>query len=145
MSPDCIELELTESMLMDGLDDIISKIEELRRHGIGVSIDDFGTGYSSLAYLRKLPLDKLKIDQSFIRDISSNGDDAVVVETIIDMASHLGLSVIAEGVENQQQLDFLIEKGCNAFQGYYFSRPLCAGDLERYISEQSEDYLQDRA
>ena len=145
VSPDCIELELTESMLMDGLDDIISKIEELRRHGIGVSIDDFGTGYSSLAYLRKLPLDKLKIDQSFIRDISSNGDDAVVVETIIDMASHLGLSVIAEGVENQQQLDFLIEKGCNAFQGYYFSRPLCAGDLERYISEQSEDYLQDRA
>ena len=137
VSPDCFELEVTESMLMDELDDIVKKIDELRKHGVRISIDDFGTGYSSLAYLKKLPLDQLKIDQSFIRDITSDDNDAMVVETIIAMASHLNLAVIAEGVENQQQLDFLIEKGCKAFQGYYFSRPLTNDDFGRYITERA--------
>lgn len=144
VSPDCIELEVTESMLMDDLDDIVKKMKELRRHGIRISIDDFGTGYSSLAYLKQLPLDQLKIDQSFIRDITSDDNDGVVVETIIAMASHLGLGVIAEGVENQRQLDFLIEKGCKAFQGYYFSQALSVDDFERYIREQDNNTLQDR-
>lgn len=135
VSPECIELEVTESMLMDELDDAVEKMDKLRTHGIRISIDDFGTGYSSLAYLKKLPLDQLKIDQSFIRDITSDENDAVVVETIIVMASHLGLSVIAEGVENQQQLDFLIEKGCKSFQGFYFSRALSAEDFTSYLSE----------
>ena len=136
LSPDCIELEVTEGMLMDDIDDIVNKMEELRSHGVRISIDDFGTGYSSLAYLKKLPLDQLKIDQSFIRDITSDDNDVMVVEAIISMAAHLNLSVIAEGVEDQQQLDFLVDKGCHAFQGYYFSRPLSAGDFERYIREQ---------
>lgn len=135
IAPECIELEVTENMLMDGLNEVVDKMDKLRTHGIRISIDDFGTGYSSLAYLKKLPLDQLKIDQSFIRDITSDDNDAVVVETIIAMASHLGLSVIAEGVENQQQMDFLIEKGCKSFQGFYFSRALSAEDFASYISE----------
>ena len=135
IAPECIELEVTENMLMDGLNEVVDKMDKLRTHGIRISIDDFGTGYSSLAYLKKLPLDQLKIDQSFIRDITSDNNDAVVVETIIAMASHLGLSVIAEGVENQQQMDFLIEKGCKSFQGFYFSRALSAEDFASYISE----------
>jgi len=145
VSPDCIELEVTESMLMHDLDDVSHKMQELRSHGIRISIDDFGTGYSSLAYLKKLPLDQLKIDQSFICDITTDDNDAVVVETIIAMARHLGLSVIAEGVENQGQFDFLIEKGCNAFQGYYFYRPLNAEDFAVFIREQSEVYLSNQA
>lgn len=141
VSLDCIELEVTESLLMDDLDEVVEKMNVLRSRGIRISIDDFGTGYSSLAYLKQLPLDQLKVDQSFIRDITSDDNDAVVVETIIAMASHLDLSVIAEGVENQVQLDFLIEKGCTAFQGYYFSRPLSAEDFSCYIKEKGESCL----
>ena len=145
VSPDCIELEVTESMLIHDLDDVSKKMQELRSQGFRISIDDFGTGYSSLAYLKKLSLDQLKIDQSFICDITNDDNDAVVVETIIAMARHLGLSVIAEGVENQEQLDFLIEKGCNAFQGYYFYRPLNAENFAVFIREQSEVYLSNQA
>ena len=145
VSPDCIELEVTESMLMNDLDDVSKKMQVLRSRGIRISIDDFGTGYSSLAYLKKLPLDQLKIDQSFICDITTDKNNAVVVETIIAMARHLGLSVIAEGVENQGQLDFLIEKGCNAFQGYYFYRPLNAEDFTIFMREQRELYLSEQA
>ncbi len=137
----CVELEVTESLLLDELDEVVDKMETLRSHGIRISIDDFGTGYSSLAYLRQLPLDQLKIDRSFIRDITENDNDMVVVETIISMASHLGLRVIAEGVENQQQLDSLIEKGCKSFQGYYFSKPLNAEDFSRYIRDKIERCL----
>jgi len=139
--PSCIELELTESMLMDDLGSVIGKMAELRSHGVHISIDDFGTGYSSLAYLKKLPLDQLKIDQSFIRDITSESDSAAaVVETIISMARHLGLDVIAEGVETREQLDFLIDKGCEAFQGYYFDKPLPASKFVKYIQVHREKY-----
>jgi diguanylate cyclase (GGDEF)-like protein/PAS domain S-box-containing protein len=134
---DCIELEVTEGLLMDSLDEVIEKMHELRTHGVRISIDDFGTGYSSLAYLKRLPLDQLKIDQSFVRDITHNVNDAVVVETIIAMARHLGLSVIAEGVENREQLDFLISNGCNAYQGYYFSHPLQAEDFACYVKQKT--------
>ncbi|MDT8451783.1 MAG: EAL domain-containing protein [Gammaproteobacteria bacterium] len=133
--PGCIELEITESLLMHNRDDVIAKINLLRANDIRVSIDDFGTGYSSLAYLKQLPLDKLKIDQSFVRDIVEDSNDAKIVETIISMASHMGLDVIAEGVETKEQLAFLIEKGCQHFQGYYFSRPLASDDFERYVLE----------
>jgi len=145
VAPKCIELEVTESMLMNDIEDVVQKIEQLRIHGIRISIDDFGTGYSSLSYLKKLPLDQIKIDQSFIRDITNDENDAVVVETIIVMARHLGLNVIAEGVENQQQLDFLIDKGCHAFQGYYFSRPLDAADFTRYMQQQYPNYRSPQA
>jgi diguanylate cyclase (GGDEF)-like protein/PAS domain S-box-containing protein len=123
-SPKCLGLELTEGMLIDNVLDTISKMEGLKKLGIKLSIDDFGTGYSSLAYLKKLPLDILKIDQSFVRDIEYGSSDAAIVDTIISMALHLDLGVIAEGVETKFELDFLHDKGCDIYQGYYFSRPV---------------------
>lgn len=141
VSPDCIDLEITESLLMDDLEEVSRKMEELREHGIRISIDDFGTGYSSLAYLMELPLDQIKIDQSFVRDIAYEVNSAVVVETIIAMAHHLGFCVIAEGVENKDQLDFLQDNGCSEFQGYYFSRPLQAKDFVSYIDSERENYM----
>jgi EAL domain-containing protein (putative c-di-GMP-specific phosphodiesterase class I) len=127
--PECIELEITESLLMDDLSEVVYKMMALRSHGIRISIDDFGTGYSSLSYLTQLPIDQLKIDKSFIRDLVSDSNDIVVVETIISMANHLGLNVIAEGVENGEQLQFLNGMGCNLYQGYYFSRPIGADEF----------------
>jgi len=118
----CIELEITESMLMDSMGDVVDKLSQLRKNGIRIAIDDFGTGYSSLSYLKSLPLDKLKIDQSFVQDVTTDGNDAAIVDTIISMSRHLGLKVIAEGVESRGQLDFLKSKGCEIFQGYYFSK-----------------------
>lgn len=119
-------IELTEGSVIQNIDDTIDKMRQLRDLGVRISIDDFGTGYSSLSYLKKLPLSQLKIDQSFVRDITLDPNDAVIVETIINMAQNLGLNVIAEGVENQEQIQFLLEKGCVFFQGYFFSRPLPA-------------------
>lgn len=119
-------LELTENCLIENTEDTIAKMKTLQQMHVGFSIDDFGTGYSSLAYLKSLPLNQLKIDQSFIRDICIDQNDAVIVETIILMAGSLGLNVIAEGVENEAQFRFLKERGCSVFQGYYFGRPLSA-------------------
>ena len=126
-------LELTEGVLVEDIHDVREKMEHLMVQGIRLSIDDFGTGYSSMAYLKQLPLYELKIDQSFVRDITIDSNDAAIVEAILSMARHLGLSVVAEGVETSEQLDFLLEKGCQAYQGYYFSRPLSAEDfMARY-------------
>lgn len=121
-----LELEITESMLLQHLDQVVAKMQLLTEMGFGIALDDFGTGYSSLAYLRQLPLHKLKIDQAFVRDISSDQNDRVIVETIIAMARLLELDVIAEGVEEEYQLNFLREKGCFQYQGYYFGKPLPA-------------------
>ena len=99
-------------------------MKALKQLGIRIAIDDFGTGYSSLAYLKQLPLDQLKINDKFVRDIETDPSDAVIVDTIISMARHLGLSVVAEGVETANQFAFLEDKGCNLFQGFHFSRPL---------------------
>jgi len=140
VSTQCIELEVTESLLMKNIEEVVEKMDVLRKHDIRISIDDFGTGYSCLSYLKQLPIDLLKIDQSFVRDITSDKDDAMVVETIIAISRHLGLNVIAEGVETQEQLEFLIDKGCNTFQGYYFSRPLDAEAFGNYISEHKNFY-----
>jgi len=117
-------LELTEGMVIDNINDTIEKMQALKQMGIELSIDDFGTGYSSLAYLKRLPLDIIKIDQSFVRDIQTDDGDAAIVETIIAMAHHLGLSVIAEGVETDFEFDFLNQRNCGGYQGYYFSRPI---------------------
>ncbi len=122
--PTQLGLELTEGMVIDNISDTIEKMEALKKLGIELSIDDFGTGYSSLAYLKKMPLDILKIDQSFVRDIETDVNDAAIVDTIISMATHLDLKVIAEGVETRFELDFLEDKGCPLYQGYYFSKPL---------------------
>ena len=133
ISPAHIELEITEGLVMDDVSDAIDKIQRLRERGVHFSIDDFGTGYSSLAYLKRLPVDQLKIDRSFVRDIAEDPNDAAIVDTIIAMARHLGMGVIAEGVETRAQLDFLREKGCPAFQGYYFSRPLPADEYAELL------------
>ncbi len=122
--PAMLGLELTEGMVIDNIVDTIDKMQGLKKLGIELSIDDFGTGYSSLAYLKKMPLDILKIDQSFVRDIENDINDAAIVDTIISMAKHLDLKVVAEGVETEYELNFLQEKGCSIFQGYLFSKPL---------------------
>ncbi|WP_268745428.1 putative bifunctional diguanylate cyclase/phosphodiesterase [Methylomarinum vadi] len=123
-------IELTEGVVIDNIEDTVDKMQALKRMGVGISIDDFGTGYSSLSYLKQLPISQLKIDQNFVRDIVSDPNDAVIVETIINMAHNLELNVIAEGVENQAQMDYLLAKGCVHFQGYFFGRPVEASELE---------------
>ena len=122
--PDYLVFEVTESLFLENIRHGIDKMHQLHRMGINFSVDDFGTGYSSLAYLKRLPLSELKIDKAFVDDISTDCNDRVIIETIIAMAQHLRLRVIAEGVENHEQLQFLKTRGCNAFQGYLFSRPL---------------------
>jgi diguanylate cyclase (GGDEF)-like protein/PAS domain S-box-containing protein len=123
-TPKLLKLELTESMLVDDVEAIIAKMGALKAHGIGFSLDDFGTGYSSLAYLKRLPLDQLKIDQGFIRNIVTDSNDSAIAKMVIVLAESLGLSVIAEGVELQAQADFLAHMGCHAYQGYLFSKPV---------------------
>jgi diguanylate cyclase (GGDEF)-like protein/PAS domain S-box-containing protein len=131
--PGRLEMELTESMLVDNLDEVIAKMSALRSHGLKFALDDFGTGFSSLAYLKRLPLSKLKIDQAFVRDIAIDPSDATIVHTIITMGRTLGLEVIAEGVETAAQLEQLRSYGCTAYQGYLFSRPLPLPDFEAML------------
>ena len=133
VAPQRLELELTEGLLLEDVEGTIGKMQALREIGVRFSIDDFGTGYSSLAYLKRLPLDKLKIDQSFVRDITTDANDANIVETIIAMARHLSLDVIAEGVETEEERRFLFERGCTHYQGYYFSRPLPAARFVEFL------------
>ena len=127
LAPGMLELEITESAIMSISDDIVLKLLRLKELGISISIDDFGTGYSSLSYLKHLPVDKIKIDRSFVMDIVSDPDDAAIVDAIISIAHALDLCVIAEGVESKGQLDFLVGRNCTEFQGFYFSKPLAAG------------------
>ncbi|MCC8998347.1 MAG: EAL domain-containing protein [Candidatus Contendobacter sp.] len=122
--PTHLVLEVTEGLVIENIHDTIAKMMELNRLGIHFSIDDFGTGYSSLAYLKRLPLHELKIDRTFVQDAPTDPNDAALVETILAVAQHLNLSVVAEGVETQTQLDFLKQRGCSIFQGYFFDRPL---------------------
>ncbi|MCK5191917.1 MAG: EAL domain-containing protein, partial [Methylococcales bacterium] len=129
VNPKQLMLEVTEGIIVRNLQQTISNMEILKKVGIRFSIDDFGTGYSSLAYLQQLPIDELKIDRSFIRDIGSIQNDTVIVDTIVSMAQHLNLGLIAEGVETKEQCDYLIKCGCNGFQGYYFGRPLPENQL----------------
>ena len=131
--PHLLKLELTESLVLDNVDDTIAKIELLKTKGVRFSVDDFGTGYSSLAYLTRLPLDQLKIDQSFVRNLGVRHTDDVIVQTILGMAENLELDVIAEGVETQAQKDFLAEHGCLYFQGYLLGRPVPIAQLQALI------------
>lgn len=136
-NPHRLKLELTESLLLDDVEDVIEKMNMLKTQGTGFSLDDFGTGYSSLSYLKRLPLDQLKIDQSFVRDVLTDANDASIARTVVVLAQNLGLSVIAEGVETEGQREFLIRNGCQAFQGYLFSRPLPLADFEAYVSSRT--------
>jgi EAL domain-containing protein (putative c-di-GMP-specific phosphodiesterase class I) len=131
IAPHLLGIELTESVMIVDINDTIAKMKALKALGISIAVDDFGTGYSSLMYLKQLPIDKLKIDQGFVRDILTDASDAVIVETIISMARHLNLHVIAEGVETAEQLAFLKLQGCSVFQGYYFSHPLPAAEYAK--------------
>ncbi len=129
LPPQYLELELTESLLLSNEDVMFSVLQELKEMGLKLAIDDFGTGYSSLSYLKQFPVNKLKIDRSFIRDISTNSDDAAITTAIINMAKSLNLKVIAEGVETEAQMSFLREHRCDEIQGYYFSKPISAGEV----------------
>jgi diguanylate cyclase (GGDEF)-like protein/PAS domain S-box-containing protein len=133
INPTRLKIELTESLLLKNIEEVISKMNSLASIGIQFSLDDFGTGYSSLQYLKKLPLYQLKIDQSFVRDLGIDSNDEVIVKTIISMAHSLGLNVIAEGVENEEQLTYLISQGCSHFQGYLFSKPIPIEEFERLL------------
>ena len=121
-----IELEVTESMVMQNAEQTTSVLNELRKIGVSLAIDDFGTGYSSLVYLKRLPIDTLKIDKEFIGDLTRDPDDEAITATVITMGHSLGLNVIAEGVENEQQLSYLREQGCDEIQGFWLSPPLDA-------------------
>jgi diguanylate cyclase (GGDEF)-like protein/PAS domain S-box-containing protein len=133
--PTRVKLELTESLLVNNLDDVVGKMRALKSCGVGFALDDFGTGYSSLGYLRQLPLDQLKIDQSFVRDVLVDPNDAVIARTIIALAISLGLSVIAEGVETEGQRSFLATNGCYAYQGYLFGRPMPVQGFEKMLAQ----------
>ena len=133
VEPHWLEVELTEGSLMENTQHTIDSLQRLHAMGVKISIDDFGTGYSSLAYLRRFPIDTLKIDIAFIREVTSNPQDAAITRTIIELAHSLKLRVVAEGVETQDQLTFLKEAGCDQIQGYVFSRPLPVEDLERLL------------
>ncbi len=137
VNPRRLKLELTESMLIDKTDVTIQTIQSLKNIGIQFSLDDFGTGYSSLQYLKRLPLDQLKIDQSFVHDLAENASDRAIVQTIIAMAHSLNLDVIAEGVETGEQHDILLSKGCTRFQGYLFGRPVPIGEFELALKSQA--------
>jgi diguanylate cyclase (GGDEF)-like protein len=133
LDPRCLELEITESVIMQNAPEAIVMLEKLSNMGVDISIDDFGTGYSSLSYLKRFSIDSLKIDQSFIRNVSSDQDDAAIVKAIIALAHSLRLRVVAEGVEHEEQLQFLRSLGNDEYQGYFHSKPLPAAEFERYL------------
>ena len=129
-----LEMEVTESKIMQNAENVVAQLEQLRELGIRLSIDDFGTGYSSLSYLKKLPVDRLKIDRSFVQDLMSDNDDAAIAEAILAMAKSLGLKVTAEGVEVDAQHQFFVEKQCDNAQGYLYSKPMPIQDFNQFMS-----------
>jgi EAL domain-containing protein (putative c-di-GMP-specific phosphodiesterase class I) len=133
LPPERIKLELTESMIMGQGEQAVSLLNAIKALGVGLAIDDFGTGYSSLAYLKRFPIDELKIDRSFVRDIPADTNDAEIAATIIAMAHTLRLKVVAEGVETEDQVQFLATHGCQTYQGYLFSPPKSAEEIEKLL------------
>ena len=135
LPPTLIELEITESVFIDDMDDVIEKMNILRGMGIRFSMDDFGTGFSSLSYLRRLPIDTLKIDKSFIDSVVTDCPTRTIAETIIEMGKKLGFHTIAEGVEDEVQFDILRDIGCDNIQGYYMGRPMVSEKIEKLLAE----------
>jgi EAL domain-containing protein (putative c-di-GMP-specific phosphodiesterase class I) len=126
LDPRCLELEITESIAMEDADATIATLRQLRRSGVTIAIDDFGTGHSSLSYLKRFPIDALKIDRAFVLDLPESLEDAAIVRAVIQLAQGLKLRVIAEGVETREQLEFLHRAGCREVQGFYFSEAVAA-------------------
>ena len=137
LAPERLELEITEMVLLDESEGAFAVLHQLRNLGIKIAMDDFGTGYSSLGYLRSFPFDKIKIDQSFIRDLPGKEDSVAIVRAVVGLSSSLGITTTAEGVETKEQLASLTAEGCNEFQGFFFSRPQPAAEVERIIAEQA--------
>jgi EAL domain-containing protein (putative c-di-GMP-specific phosphodiesterase class I) len=135
VNSNCLILELTESSIMKNAESAIETLGELKKMGIKIAIDDFGTGYSSLGYLKRLPIDILKIDRSFVCDVTTDADDAALVMAIITLAHNLGLQVIAEGVETEEQLRFLRLLKCDGWQGYLSSEPMPAQNMSRFLTK----------
>ena len=135
INPRLLKLELTEGMLLDNIEFVIATMNTLNEIGVQFSLDDFGTGYSSLQYLKRLPLDQLKIDQTFVRDIDTDSSDNAIVSTIIAMAQILNMDVIAEGVETEEQRQFLLNSGCSNLQGYLFGRPMPIEQFEALLKQ----------
>jgi EAL domain-containing protein (putative c-di-GMP-specific phosphodiesterase class I) len=131
-----LELELTESMLVENFDEAVAKMTELKFHGLKFSLDDFGTGYSSLSYLRRLPLDRLKIDRAFVQEILTDVCGSAIAQAIVSLGLAMGLPVLAEGVENEDQRTFLAGLGCHMYQGYLFSRPVPLDEFEKLLAWQ---------
>ena len=138
IAPHLLTLELTESLMVDGFEDMVSKMTRLKALGVGLALDDFGMGYSSLAYLKRLPLDQLKIDREFVKDLLVDETDAAIARAIIVLAQSLHLAVVAEGVETEAQRDFLVREGCTGFQGFLYCGPLPVAALERYLGGASQ-------
>ena len=134
LPPRLLELELTESLIAEDPDNVAASIKALRAQGVRFSIDDFGTGYSSLGYLKRFPVDSLKIDQSFVKNVGSEPDDEAISLAVISLAHSLRLKVIAEGVETEQQRDFLREHACDEMQGYFFGKPMPPAECSLYLT-----------
>jgi EAL domain-containing protein (putative c-di-GMP-specific phosphodiesterase class I) len=134
LAPKFLELELTESILIHDTEKVLETVRRIKSYDLKLSIDDFGTGYSSLSYLKRFNVDKLKIDQSFVRDMTANQDDATLVRAIIQMARNLNLKTIAEGIEDEHQLSFLRLQYCDEGQGYQFAPPMPADEFAQYLS-----------
>ncbi len=137
LDPKFLELEITESLIMQDVEAAITTMEELNDLGVSLAIDDFGTGYSSLSYLKRFPIAKLKIDRSFVTDVTQSEDDAAIATSIIALSHSMHLRTIAEGIETQEQLQFLQEAGCEEGQGYYFSRPISVDDFCLLLADDS--------
>jgi EAL domain-containing protein (putative c-di-GMP-specific phosphodiesterase class I) len=135
IKPGRVMLEITEGVFLGNLEEAVDKMNALKQSGFTFAIDDFGTGYSSLTYLKRLPFDQLKIDQSFVRGLINNTTDAAIVKAIIVMAKSMNLNLIAEGVETEEHLSYLSDFGCHEYQGYYFSKPLAVEQLSEYIKD----------
>ncbi|HEY0721637.1 MAG TPA: EAL domain-containing protein, partial [Gammaproteobacteria bacterium] len=134
LPPSALELEVTESILMEDVDHVAAILGELKQLGVRIALDDFGTGYSSLSYLKRFPFDVLKIDRAFVRDVITNSDDAALCEAIIAMAQRLKLKVIAEGVETEEQYIYLCSRGADLLQGYYFGKGLAGSEFRAQLA-----------
>lgn len=139
VEPSLIEFEITETVLFNDFKDSLKTLNALKKLGVRLSVDDFGTGYSSLSYLKRLPLDKIKVDRSFVKDITIDRGSQAIVKTVISMADDLGMELLAEGVENSDQLAFLQDAGCNYYQGYYYSKPLSSSDIDTFYTDLAQD------